>query len=140
MNIGVFVPNNKALQRLQSLLKTYKNVSFTFYAYENLAELKSMYEKNHRWLDGYFFSGLFTYLVIKQTFGKFNKPVVYVKISEADFYKKMFEIQLHHPEIKLDKVFIDFHLESKKVEQFIAEQPEANRPFQVRREDVYITD
>lgn len=140
MNIGVFVPNNEALLRLQTLLKTYKNVSFKFYAYESLAELKSMYEKNHQWLDGYFFSGLFSYLVIKQNFGTFNKPVVYVKISEADFYKKMFEIQLHHPEIKLDKVFIDFHLESKKVEQFIAEQPEKNRPFQIKQEDVYITD
>lgn len=140
MNIGVFVPNNESLHRLQSLLKTYKNVSFTFYPYENITELKTMYEKNYKWLDGYFFSGLFAYLVIKQAFKEFKKPVTYVKISEADFYKKLFEIQLHHPEVQLNKVFIDFHLESKKIEQFITEQDEANRPYKIKREDIYITD
>lgn len=140
MNIGVFVPNNQSLHRLQNLLKTYKNVSFTFYAYENLAELKEMYRSNYRWLDGYFFSGLFTYLVIKQAFEKFEKPVAYVRISEADFYKRLFEIQTKHPEINLSKVLIDFHLENDKVTEFIETQSDDHRPEKIKRKDIYISD
>src|SRR5699024_1821809 len=90
-------------------------------------------------LDGVLFSGLLAHMLVQETFGEFTKPVTYLKMSDADFYKKMFHLTLKNPEIDFSKVFIDFHIESKEVQQFIEEFPENNRPHVVSDDEIYIT-
>lgn len=139
MIIGVFVPND-SLKHLQTLLDPYKNITFEFFSYEYLDEVKELYQKNTNYLDGYFFSGLLSYTVIRESFGEFDKPVTYLKISEADFYKKLFEIKMNYPDFELNKVFIDFHVENKKIEDFIKSLSTNQRPLTLREEDIFITD
>src|SRR5690625_1373156 len=123
MNIGVFVPNYIA-ERMKSLLKDYPHVKFRFFVYKELKEVNDFYEKNIHFLDGVLFSGLLAHMLVKEKFGEFTKPVTYLKLSDADFYKKLFHMTLDRPNIDFSKVFIDFHAESKEVQNFIEQFPE----------------
>jgi len=138
MNIGVFAPNYIA-DRLENLLKDYPHVNFHFFVYEQLTEVNDSYEKNIHFLDGVLFSGLLAHMLVQETFGEFSKPVAYLKMSDADFYKKMFHLTLEHPKIDFSKVFIDFHIESKEVQQFIEQFPKNKRPQVVSDDEIYIT-
>src|SRR5690625_12828 len=138
MNIGVFVPNYIA-QRMKCLLKDYPHVNFHFFVYEKLEEVKESYERNIHFLDGVLFSGLLAHMFVKDTYGEFTKPVAYLKLSDADFYKKMFQIIHKHPNIDFSKVFIDFHVESEEVQNFIEQFPEDKRPQVISDDEIYIT-
>src|SRR5690625_4622319 len=112
MNIGVFVPNHIA-DRMKHLLEEYPQVKFHFYVYEELNEIKQFYERNIHFLDGVLFSGLLAHMLVEDTFGAFDKPAAYLKLSDADFYKQLFRHTFKHRDIDFSKVFIDFNAESE---------------------------
>lgn len=139
MIIGVFVPDHSA-DSFQQLLRTYKNVQFEFYSYQKLEEVINAYEKNAPFLDGYFFSGALSYRIIEEKFGNFDKPVTFLKISEADFYKKLFHIILDNPTLTLSRVFLDFHFESKEIANFVENLPPNQRPLLISNEENILTE
>ncbi|HLS35267.1 MAG TPA: hypothetical protein VK061_03410 [Bacillota bacterium] len=139
MHIGVFTAlDNK--ERLKKLLETFEDVTFEFFPYEKVEEVTESFEKNARFLDGYLFSGYLSYWLIKDLFGKFDKPVVYLKMSDADFYKKLIYIMMRDRDIDLSRVFIDFHAESEAIADYINSLPEENRPLIAEDEHVYASD
>jgi len=138
MNIGVFVPNYIA-ERMKTLLKDYPHVNFHFFVYHELKEINQSYERNIHFLDGVLFSGLLAHMLVEETYGEFTKPVAYLKLSDADFYKKMFHMTLEHPDIDFSKVFIDFNAESDEVQKFIDQFPEDKRPQVPHEDDVYVS-
>src|SRR5690625_2129332 len=139
MNIGVFVPNYIA-KRMKDLLTDYPNVKFRFFVYKELREIKEYYERNLPFLDGVLFSGLLAYMLVEEEFGEFKKPAAYLKLSDADFYKKLFHMTLERPDIDFSKVFIDFHAESKEVQTFIDQFPEHKRPRTIEQSEIYVSE
>src|SRR5690625_1769346 len=133
MNISVFVPNYRA-DRLQQLLNPYKNVQFEFFRYDDIEEVLQAYETDAHFLDGYLFSGVLSYRMVKERFGDFEKPVAFLKNSESDFFKRIFHIMLDHPNIDLSRVFIDFDRESTHLQDFIQSLPAHQRPQVIENE------
>lgn len=139
MHIGVFTAlDNKA--RLEKLLSSYEDVTFEFFPYSNVDEVVDSFNRNSRFLDGYLFSGFFSYRLIEQKIGSFDKPVAYLKVSEADFYKRLTKILIENPSIDLSKVFLDFHAESEEITSFLMDLPEGNQPVLAGEEHVYVSD
>lgn len=139
MHIGVFTAlDNKS--RLEKLLSSYDDVTFEFFPYGNVEEVVDSFNGNSRFLDGYLFSGFFSYRLIEQKMGEFDKPVTYLKISEADFYKRLALILIENPSIDLSRVFLDFHAESENISDFLMELAEENRPLLADEKHVYISE
>lgn len=128
MKIGVFVPSHN-LKRIQTILTSYKSVDFSFYPYKEIQEIRDAFKKNQEFLDGFFFTGLLSYTMVKDTYGEFSKPATFLETQEADFFRKMFEIMIDNPDIDLSRVFFDFHIESKELELLLNKIPEDRRPI-----------
>lgn len=129
MNIGIFLPNF-SLTRVQRILNVYNNeVNFHYYPYQTIEDLKVAFQENKEKLDAYFFSGQLAYMTAIADGETYTKPALYLTMSEADFYKKMFHILLEHPDLDLSRVFIDFYSESQVIQNFVEELPVDKRPI-----------
>ncbi len=139
MKIGVFVPSHN-LKRIQTILTSYKSVDFSFYPYKEIQEIRDAFKKNQEFLDGFFFTGLLSYTMVKDTYGEFSKPATFLETQEADFFRKMFEIMIDNPDIDLSRVFFDFHIESKELELLLNKIPEDRRPIIPINRELKVTD
>lgn len=138
MHIGVFTAiDNKA--RLEKLLSSYEDVTFEFFPYGKIEEVIESFKRNSRFLDGYLFSGYFSYRLIEQEIGSFDKPVTYFKMSESDFFKKLTFILLENRKLDLSKVFLDFHAESDEIAENIKLLPEESQPIVASDEHIYVS-
>ncbi|WOV88164.1 hypothetical protein QWT69_03290 [Sporosarcina oncorhynchi] len=128
MNIGIFLPHF-SLNRIQHILREYNEVNFHYYPYQTIEDLKAVYQANKDHLDAYFFSGQLAYMTALSDGETYPKPAYYMKMSEADFYRKLFKILLEHPHLDLSRVFIDFYQESEIIQRFVEELPVDKRPI-----------
>ncbi len=139
MKIGVFVPQKNS-KYFKSILKHYKSVDFSFFPYKNFNEVRKSFQNNEPFLDGFFFTGYLSYTTIKNAYGDFEKPAMYLKIQEADFFRKMFEVTITDPSIELSRVFFDFHVETSELENILYRIPKERRPYIPIVENHEITD
>ncbi len=135
MKIGVFLPYYST-ERIKKVLSSYKDVDFHYYSYKTLPELASLFKKSEAFLDGYLFSGKLAYLSISDKLEQFTKPAKYIEMSEADFYKTLFQIAKKHPDIDYSRVFIDFESEAGYIKEFIDSQPIDSRPIGVDEAEI----
>ena len=141
MNIGIFLPNLHS-ERVKSCLAHIKTIQFHYYTYDTLDKLSKQFQKNKHKVDAYLFSGRLSYVHVKGCEKTFEKPVAYLKLSDADFFKQLFLFSLAHPSLDLSRVVIDFAEESEMIKKFIDELPESQKPYalsapQAFRDTVY---
>lgn len=139
MHIGVFTAKDNEA-RLKELLQTKADVNFELFSYKSIEEVIDAFKKQARFLDGYLFSGYLAYMTIKAQLGNYEKPATYLKLSEADFYKKLTHILLKNKELDLSRVFLDFHVESDEIALAVNKLPEENRPLLAGEEHIYFSE
>ncbi|MER2112302.1 MAG: transcriptional regulator [Solibacillus isronensis] len=79
----------------------------TFLPYKQIDEITDLYEQNHFFFDGILFSGNLGYNVLLQKLGDFRTPTYYLDITEGDFYKQLFSINITHKKLNFSRVGMD---------------------------------
>lgn len=79
----------------------------TYLPYKQVDEIIDLYEQNHIFFDGILFSGNLGYNVLLQKIGEFRTPTYYLDITEGDFYKQLFSINITHKRLNFSRVGMD---------------------------------
>ena len=79
----------------------------TYLPYKQVDEIMDLYEQNHIFFDGILFSGNLGYNLLLQKIGEFRTPTYYLDITEGDFYKQLFSINITHKRLKFSRVGMD---------------------------------
>lgn len=128
MNIAVFLPDYHA-QRLAQYLPKHSGVEYFFRTYTTLEELTTEFLACKERADAFLFSGLLSYTHLKEQLLKVDQPVTYLKLTDAEFYKKLLLIKLQHPSLDFSRVLLDFNEESESISKFIQSLPLNQRPI-----------
>ncbi|CAM3720553.1 hypothetical protein GCM10009865_04520 [Aeromicrobium ponti] len=108
IKIGVITARS-TIDTLKPIFKLYQDqCEYHFMSYEKLQEIKNIYKQNHKFFDGLIFGGPLPYFYLEQEIQKSSKPVVFLDISEKDFYKHLFNISQQYKELDFSRVYIDF--------------------------------
>lgn len=79
----------------------------TYLPYKQVDEIMDLYEQNHIFFDGILFSGNLGYNLLLQKIGEFRTPTYYLDITEGDFYKQLFSINITHKGLKFSRIGMD---------------------------------
>ena len=79
----------------------------TYLPYKQVDEIIDLYEQNHIFFDGILFSGNLGYNLLLQKIGEFRTPTYYLDITEGDFYKQLFSINITHKRLNFSRVGMD---------------------------------
>ena len=79
----------------------------TYLPYKQVDEIMDLYEQNHIFFDGILFSGNLGYNLLLQKIGEFRTPTYYLDITEGDFYKQLFSINITHKRLNFSRVGMD---------------------------------
>lgn len=79
----------------------------TYLPYKQVDEIMDLYEQNHIFFDGILFSGNLGYNLLLQKIGEFRTPTYYLDITEGDFYKQLFSINITHKRLKFSRIGMD---------------------------------
>lgn len=79
----------------------------TYLPYKQVDEIMDLYEQNHIFFDGILFSGNLGYNLLLQKIGEFRTPTYYLDITEGDFYKQLFSINITHKSLKFSRIGMD---------------------------------
>lgn len=106
--IGFIIAENSLphLSNIQALLE--QKCKPTFLTYRSLAEIPNLYTKNASSLHGIILGGELAHIVLQQNPDQANViPTRYLDVTELDFYKLLFQIQVNHPALTTSRLSID---------------------------------
>ncbi|QRG66832.1 HTH domain-containing protein [Brevibacillus choshinensis] len=75
--------------------------------YHRLHETPELYRQNEQLVDGFVLTEL-AYFYLNDQWGSFSVPTYTFQISEQEFYKKLFQLSIHHRDLDFSRVYIDF--------------------------------
>ena len=83
------------------------HIEFIYLPYERPSQIIELYKKYEYKVDGFLLSGIYTQSVLIQEFQQLRVPIVYLDVSEGDFYQELFNVA-RVSGLNLSRVIIDF--------------------------------
>lgn len=108
IQIGVIAASNsiKFIKKIEPLINN--RCELIYLPYSNPFEIRNIYLQNYKFFKGIIFGGLFPYTLLKKELTNFHIPTVYFDINEKDFYKCLSKVLIHHNNLDISRILIDF--------------------------------
>lgn len=117
INIGVITAKS-SLDSLKPIFRMFEDqCHYHFLPYEKIEEIHQIFCDNNNIFDGFIFGGPLSYYSLEQDIKNWSKPVVYLDITEKDFYKHLFKVSQLYKGIDFSRVYFDFFWDEKNVLQ-----------------------
>ncbi|KRF60620.1 hypothetical protein ASG99_26490 [Bacillus sp. Soil768D1] len=94
------------IKKIEPLIKD--RCELVYLPYSNPFEIRNIYLQNYKFFKGIIFGGLFPYTLLKKELKNFHIPTVYFDINEKDFYKCLSKLMIHHNNLDVSRILIDF--------------------------------
>lgn len=108
IKVGVITAKS-TIDTLKPIFKLYQDqCEYHFMPYEKLQEIRAIYQENLSFFDGFIFGGPLPYFYLEMEIQESSMPVVYLDISEKDFYKHLFKISQQYKSLDFSRVYIDY--------------------------------
>ncbi|KAA9018998.1 transcriptional regulator [Niallia endozanthoxylica] len=104
-----FIAAHNSIEKVKKLKTLFQDqCEITFIPYQEIKEIKDLYEQNHLFYDGILLGGKLTMYFLQQEFTELPTQTFYLEITEGDFYKNLFAIQHQQKDLSFSRVYIDF--------------------------------
>jgi len=104
-----FITAHNSIKKVNKLKTIFQDqCEITFIPYQEIKEIKDLYEQHHLFYDGILFSGKLPMYILQQEITKLPTPTFYLEITEGDFYKHLFTIRHKKEDLSFSRVYIDF--------------------------------
>ncbi|MGO4890427.1 hypothetical protein ACJ2A9_21985 [Anaerobacillus sp. MEB173] len=108
INIGIITAKN-TIDTLKPIFQLFQQeCEYEFLPYEKLQNIKQIFLNNKPLFDGFIFGGPLPYFYVEDVIKQSRKPVVYLDITEKDFYQHLFKVSQKYKGLDFSRVYIDF--------------------------------
>ena len=103
------VSPSRSLEPISKVIESYEfNCQFHKYIYNELSDIDWIYQDCKDFCDVIFFSGELGYHYIKKRFPDIQIPCTFTAYGPKDILSILLNFKIEHPEIPLNRVFVDF--------------------------------